>query len=133
MRTVIILSLFSILLTNCVEVETKQGFNVYYWTSTEDTAKNYLYIDDKKIGQLPYLAFYPECGDEALKQTLMVSVESGKYKVVVKDESGRVKFSKKFKVHVSKSSTQISTSIGNKKWNSVIRQKGTCLVDEISF
>lgn len=133
MKLFISIILCSAIISGCMEVEHKQGFNVHFFRGVKDSSEVYLFIDGEKKGVLPHLNYAPECNDPFLKKALMISLESGKYKVEVKDRTNNVLFAQRLGLKGGHRSTQVSSSIKHRYWSSTLNRDGSCITDEIFY
>jgi hypothetical protein len=79
---------------------------------------------------LPYLPEQPQCGDG---DALHLTMESGSYKIEIKDEEGVVKHTQRFKIKLSNHTKQISTSTDDHKGGARNVIEGDCLIEEIYY
>ncbi|MEO8406313.1 MAG: hypothetical protein ABI480_17015, partial [Chitinophagaceae bacterium] len=130
--TFIALLLSVLLLSGCDEK--LRPFQVYFWTSAKSSTTYYLYLNDTIKGELPYLPEQPECGDgDAKKKTLHLTMESGTYKIQIKNEEGVVKYTQQLKIKLSNHSKEISTSTDDRKGGARNVNEGDCLIEEIYY
>ncbi len=121
------------LTTGCVRYSGK-GFNTYFWSSTPQKEPLYLYVDDKKIGLLPYLEEAPVCSDDASKkQALFIALNTRKHVIEVKDKDGNIKHSEMLKAKRRRGSAHISSTLNGEGGNSRRTFSGNCLIEEIYF
>lgn len=119
--------------SGCVRYAEK-GFDTYFWTSTPQKEPLYLYIDDKKIGLLPYLEEAPVCSDHlSKKQALFIALNTRKHVVEVKDRYGNIKHAEMLKAKRRRGSANISSSLNGEGGNSRRTFSGNCLIEEIYF
>jgi hypothetical protein len=109
-----------------------QGFNTYFWTSSNTAAKYHLYIDNKDRGILPYLDQAPVCDNEPLKhKALYLPLPSGSYDLEVKDEKGNVQYAEVLFIKRTLGSTIIKATTDWKDAGARSTNKDDCLIREI--
>ena len=110
-----------------------EGFNAYFWTSTEDK-QAYLYIDGENRGVLPYLPTAPDCGNEELKKKiLMIHLPSGTYNIVLKDSLEQTLYREELTIKRNKGSLTIANHSSYKKNGSRRVFKDSCIIEEFYY
>jgi hypothetical protein len=111
-----------------------QGFEAYFCTSTGSEKRSYLYIDDERIGELPYTPDVPTCEDARFShQLLYTDLKAGSHRIQVKDTDGNILFSEKMSAGRSGRSHRISTSTRKRRWSSSVQVKEGCLIADLRF
>jgi hypothetical protein len=132
MKYVALIIITIVALTSCHHYS--QGFEAYFCTSTAPGSKNYLYIDDEKIGLLPYVHDVPSCDDAEMTNRLLYSVlRAGSHLIQVKDIEGNIVFSERLKAGRRGRSFNISSSTKKRRWDSRIKVKDACLIADLRF
>jgi hypothetical protein len=132
MRVAVILLTIMLLAQSCVRYS--QGFDAYFCTSTEAEKKSFLYIDEKKIGVLPYVSYTPSANDESIYGKLLYTkLNSKRHRVKVLDENGNVLFSAKIKAGRNRNSSNVDVSVRNKRWNTKVRVNDHVLVTDLMY
>jgi hypothetical protein len=132
MKHFVVLVLAILVFTSCHHYS--QGFEAYFCTSTESDKKSYLYIDDQKIGLLPYVPNVPSCEEVRMNDKLLyVDLRAGKHLVEVKDNEGNLLFAEKLRAGRSGRSSSISSSPKKRRWGSRFKIKEECLIAELMY
>ncbi|RYG27089.1 MAG: hypothetical protein EOO01_41720 [Chitinophagaceae bacterium] len=132
MKKFLIFSLVVTVFSGCSLFYT-QGFNTYFWTSTEGS-KVYLYIDGENKGVLPYLPAGPDCDNEELKkQTLMIHLPSATYDISVKDSLQQLLYGEELTVRRNNGSLTLSNKSTFKHGGSRRVFKDSCLIEELFY
>lgn len=106
----VLISFMVLLLWNCKK--NQKQYNAFFYTDRSDTSSVLqLYIDEKKIGDLPNLSVINSPGNDTIRRLgLNVKLKSGKYKIEAKDPKGNMNFEGTFKFKASK--TQFTSTMG---------------------
>lgn len=132
MRIAIVLMCIMLLGQSCVRYS--QGFDAYFCTSTEADKKSILYIDEQRIGVLPYVSYTPSANDEhKYGKLLYTKLSSRKHRLKVLDENGNVLFSGKIKAGRSRNSSNVDISVRNKRWNTKVKVNDNILVTDLMY
>lgn len=132
MKLAIALLCIVIFSSSCVRYS--QGFDAYFCTSTESDKKSYLYIDNKKVGILPYVSYTPSASDESKYSRLLYkSLSSRSHKIKVLDEQGDVLFSGKIKAGRHGKSSSVNTSTKGKRWSTKVKINGNVLIADLLY
>jgi len=96
--TITTLGIVVLLLTQCNKADF--FYDLYFYTNMDSADVTLsIYLDDEFDGEIPYLSTDPTCDNDTLKQqSLLLTVQSGKYDVVAKDAQGNIKASGEIKV-----------------------------------
>ena len=120
-----------LLFTQCRKNEPSSNttYSAHFWTSMQSNdGELKLYIDNVYKGDLPYLAYKPDCSNNDLNQKLLsFPLPSGKHFIEAKDVHGNVKSSSNMKIETNSQ----SVSGGEGGMGSV--STGTCLVVEMFY
>lgn len=110
-----------------------QGFNTYFWTSSDGPAV-YLYIDGQNKGVLPYLPAGPDCDNEELKKkTLMVHLPSATYDITIKDAQQQILYGEDLTVRRHNGSITLSSNTSFKEGGSRRIFEDSCLIEELFY
>lgn len=104
-------------------------YNTYVYTAnTIDQGRLSLYIDDAYRGEIPYLGSKLTCDNDTLKQkALFLTLKSGKYKIVAKDQQGSEKSSATLKISERRLSSK--SRMGSQEMSS----QGDCLIIRLDY
>jgi hypothetical protein len=131
MRKVMIGCVLACLLSGCKQMYT-QGFDTYFWTSIPDK-EQFLYIDGKKKGLIPYLPSAPNCENDSSKQVCLKEyLPSGSYAIEVQDIAGNVVYEETLKLKRSGGSISIGNTTQGKRGKTVRTFKDSCLMEEFA-
>lgn len=107
------------------------GFKTYFWTSSATAENESLYINGKYLGELPLLNETPS-DDNGLKQeALFVRLPSGKYRIIVRDEDGDIKFRQTIKLHIGGGDKSITVSDDGDRYRSLRVINKDDIIEEI--
>lgn len=107
------------------------GFKTYFWTSSATAENESLYINGKYVGELPFLEETPD-EDNGLKQeALFIHLPSGRYRVVIKDGDGEIKFRQTLKLHIGGGNKSITVSDDDENYRSQRVIDGNEIIEEI--
>lgn len=89
--TVLLVSLLTTFLFTQCSKDSDKVFNANFYTA-KTNGKHFLYIDDAYVGVLPYFSVKPDCntGYSDGPKPLVFQLASGGYRIVGKDEQGRI-------------------------------------------
>lgn len=107
------------------------GFKTYFWTSSRDAENEELYINGRYIGQLPLLNEAPDDNNGLKSEALFVHLPSGRYKVIIRDEDGDVKFRETLKLHIGGRDKSITASDDGDGYRSLRVINDDDLIEEI--
>lgn len=108
-----------------------RNWDVYFWTSNASENGFHLFINGRERGIVPLLSMAPSCNDDNSKrQTLNISLPSGKYRLELKDSNGRTKAAETFKIYYSRHDITISTTVDNGFTAPRSVSSGPCLIHE---
>jgi hypothetical protein len=109
-----------------------QGYHAYFCTTTPSHEKRFLFIDDRKVGELPYTADVPECDEMPLhKLTVYAPLSAGEHLVEIKTPGGDILFSEELEVERRKGSSSISSTVEKPGWDTKVKIKDDRLVIEL--
>lgn len=132
MRTAFLMMFIVLLSQGCVRYS--QGFDAYFCTSTENEKKSILYIDEKRIGVLPYVSYAPNANDETKYGNLLyLKLSSKKHRLKVMDENGNVLFSARMKAGRNRTSSKVDVSTRSKRWEAKVRISEHILVADLMY
>jgi hypothetical protein len=129
--TAITFSILVILLFTQCHHHRHYGFKTYFWTSSTKAEHEELYINGRYIGNLPLLNEAPDDDNGLKSEALFVHLPSGKYRVVIRDGNGDVKFTETLRLHMSFGDKTISASGENEELRSLRIIEGDELIEEI--
>ncbi|RTL57549.1 MAG: hypothetical protein EKK37_16055 [Sphingobacteriales bacterium] len=129
--TAIILSMLVILVFSACHHHRHYGFKTYFWTSSRDAENEELYINGRYIGQLPLLKEAPDDNNGLKSEALFVHLPSGRYKVIIRDNDGDVKFRETLRLHIGGGDKTIAASGENEEYRSLRIVEGDELIEEI--
>ena len=132
-RILLLLCLAGCLLST--QCRTYKGFNTWFCTNKAQDTICYLYIDGINKGSLPYLPESPDCGNNSLREkALFMHLESGKYKLEVKDQQSKLFYSGTIVIKRSGHSISLSSSTSQKNAAEVkFINNNDCLINYICF
>ena len=107
------------------------GFEAYFWTSSPEFESKHLVIDGVDKGVLPLLPAAPVCDDMLTKQqALHLPLPSGKYRLEIKDKSGKTGYAETLKIKRRGASVSISSSTNGKRGGSRSVVNSDCFIAE---
>jgi hypothetical protein len=110
------------------------GFQTYFWCSTKTASQQYLFIDGKEKGVLPYLAQAPACAnDNSKQQALLVFLPSGKYEIEIRDEQGKLYYEELLRLKRTVGSMTIGSTENWDGAGSMRTFENDCLIEEIRY
>jgi len=132
MKQVVVFISIAVCFCSCVRYS--QGFDAYFCTTTEAEIKSYLYIDDEKIGILPYMSNAPSAKDRSrYGRLLRTNLSARSHRVKVLDEHGNVLYSGKLKAGRHGRSSSVSTSTKGKRWSTKVKAYDKILIADLQY
>ena len=108
-----------------------RDWDVYFWSSNALESGLHLYINGRERGMVPVLSTAPSCNDDySKKQALYIPLPSGKYKIELRDSSGKTIAAETFKIFYSSHDITISSTVDNGFPAPRSVSSGTCLIHE---
>ena len=120
-----------VLFTQCHRHRHHGAFKTYFWTSSTDAENEKLYINNEFVGHLPLLNEAPNNTNGLKQEALFVHLPSGKYRIVIRDEDGEVKFRETLKLDIGGHNTSISASNNGEGYGSYRIVDEDNLIEEI--
>lgn len=130
--TVILCLSVVVLFTQCRHHRHRNhSFKTYFWTSSTDAENERLYINNEFVGNLPLLNEAPSDENGLKHEALFIHLPSGKYRIVIRDEDGEVKFRETLKLRINWNNRSISASHNGKGYGSFRIVEEDELIEEI--
>lgn len=124
----------ALLLNSCNKDKTnsngnKKTYDSYFYTSnTTNEIALTLFVNDKHIGDLPYLSSEPSCDNtEQKSQCLNLTLIEGKNKLTAKDKKGNIISESMFTIKTGTEGT-MSFANSSKKGGGSISQDENCII-----
>ncbi len=92
--------------------------NTYFWTSSADAEHERVYINGELVGELPFLEETPDEENGLKEEALLIQLRSGKYKIVIRDEEGEIKFRETLKLHIKDNGKSVTASTNGEGYRS---------------
>ncbi|MBI2729916.1 MAG: hypothetical protein HYX40_04050 [Sphingobacteriales bacterium] len=130
--TAILLAILLIVLfTQCHHHHRNRAFKTYFWTSSTNAENERLYINNEFIGHLPLLNEPPSDENGLKQEALFVHMPSGKYRIVIRNEEGEVKFRETLKLRINWNNKSISAYSDDNGYSSFRKIHEDELMEEI--
>lgn len=131
MRKVFFFLFIAILLQSCI-FSHSHGYHAYFCTTTPSDEKRFLFIDEQKIGELPYVTDAPECKAANLKShTVYAKLSAGDHLVEIKTANGDILFTEELEVERSSGGSTISSTVEKPGWDTKVKVMNDRLVLEL--
>lgn len=131
LKKIFFILLMAVLLQSCMFGKS-QGYHAYFCTTTGSDEPRFLYIDKKKVGELPYTSKVPECEEmPSQKSAVYAALSAGGHLVEIKTADGEVVFSEELEVERRKGASSISSIVEKPGWDTRVKIKDDCLVIEL--
>lgn len=108
-----------------------RSFKTYFWTSSTGAENERLYINNEFVGHLPLLHEAPSDENGLKQEALFVHLPSGKYRIVIRDKDGDVKFRETLKLKIGRNNQSIHASHNGKGYGSFRIVDEDELIEEI--
>jgi hypothetical protein len=107
------------------------SFKTYFWTSSADAENERLYINNEFVGHLPLLNEAPSDENGLKQEALFVHMPSGKYRIIIRDEDGDIKFRETLKLRITRNNKSINASHNGRGYGSFRIVDEDELIEEI--
>ena len=111
-------SLIILLFTQCRHHHRHHSFNTYFWTSSADAEHERVYINGELVGELPFLEEATDEENGLKEEALLIQLRSGKYKIVIRDEEGEIKFRETLKLRIKSNGRSVTASTNGEGYRS---------------
>lgn len=130
-KKIIFFLFVAIILQSCMSGRS-HGYHAYFCTTTDSDKQRFLYVDEKKIGELPYTMEVPECEEmPSAKFAVYTALSAGEHLVEIKTADGEVIFSEELEVERRRGASSISSTVEKPGWDTRVKIKDDCLVIEL--
>lgn len=110
MSHAILLTLLMGFMVQCKKDNTT--YNTFFYTNSPSAESLILFVDDKKVAELPYINQQVTCNNDTLKgKALFLKLNGGKHTIMAKDKNGNINSDGKLKIK-SETSLSVSSKIG---------------------